>query len=166
MKSEFLYRISRITITILFLIFSTYLWKDANIDMVNAREFENNLKNISLVELSDGINMNNAYPTSDEIGSSNDGYKFKIINNGSNNESFIIKAENNLSEESISFNNIRYQIIKNGEVYIEAETLNDNGILFEDIVSEENTYELKFWISKDAGFEILDKVFSVKIALL
>lgn len=167
MKKELRFRIIRIIFVLSYLIFATIVWKNAYINNINVKNYLNNLNNTSLIELSNGININNAYPTSDEIGSTNESYKFKIINNNSNTKPITIVAINNLENDYISFNNIRYQVIKNNEIFIESKTLNDEGIMFNDIVNNEDTYEIKFWIdSKTSIYDILDKSFSVKISVL
>ncbi len=166
MEKELKKRITRIIIVLLFLIFSSVIWKDANNNMVNAKKYLEN-KKTSFIELSNGINIDNAYPVNDEIGSQGDSYKFKIINNDNKNKTITIGVINNLNDNFISYNNIRYQVIKNNEIFIKSQDLNNNGILFNDEITKENTYEIRFWINQNTPFdEILDKSFSIKIALL
>ena len=166
MEKELKKRITRIIIVLLFLIFSSVIWKDANNNMVNAKKYLEN-KKTSFIELSNGINIDNAYPVNDEIGSQGDSYKFKIINNDNKNKTITIGVINNLNNNFISYNNIRYQVIKNNEIFIKSQDLNNNGILFNDEITKENTYEIRFWINQNTPFdEILDKSFSIKIALL
>ena len=134
--------------------------------MVNAKKYLEN-KKTSFIELSNGINIDNAYPVNDEIGSQGDSYKFKIINNDNKNKTITIGVINNLNDNFISYNNIRYQVIKNNKIFIKSQDLNNNGILFNDEITKENTYEIRFWINQNTPFdEILDKSFSIKIALL
>ncbi len=166
MEKELKKRITRIIIVLLFLIFSSVIWKDANNNMVNAKKYLEN-KKTSFIELSNGINIDNAYPVNDEIGSQGDSYKFKIINNDNKNKTITIGVINNLNDNFISYNNIRYQVIKNNKIFIKSQDLNNNGILFNDEITKENTYEIRFWINQNTPFdEILDKSFSIKIALL
>ena len=166
MEKELKKRITRIIIVLLFLIFSSVIWKDANNNMVNAKKYLEN-KKTSFIELSNGINIDNAYPVNDEIGSQGDSYKFKIINNNNKNKTITIGVINNLNDNFISYNNIRYQVIKNNKIFIKSQDLNNNGILFNDEITKENTYEIRFWINQNTPFdEILDKSFSIKIALL
>ena len=166
MEKELKKRITRIIIVLLFLIFSSVIWKDANNNMVNAKKYLEN-KKTSFIELSNGINIYNAYPVNDEIGSQGDSYKFKIINNDNKNKTITIGVINNLNDNFISYNNIRYQVIKNNKIFIKSQDLNNNGILFNDEITKENTYEIRFWINQNTPFdEILDKSFSIKIALL
>lgn len=167
MKNELKFRITRIIFILIFLVFSSILWKDTYNDNISAKNYLDSLSNTNFVELSNGINMTSAYPVNDNIGSRGESYKFKIINNGNDKEDITIVVLNSLDNDYISYDNIRYQVIKNNEVFIESKTLNNNGIMFYDSVNSENIYEVKFWIKEDASiYEIIDKSFRVKIALL
>lgn len=167
MEKELRFRIIRIIFVLTYLVFASILWKNAYDNNVNAKGYLDSVSSTHFVELSDGINLTNAYPVSDEIGSTNESYKFKIVNDDSSTKPITIIALNNLDNDYISFDNIRYQVIKNNEIFIESNTLNNEGIMFNDIVNDENTYEIKFWIDNNANmYDILDKSFSVKISVL
>ncbi len=167
MKKELKFRITRIIIVSIFFICTTILWKNAYINNINAKNYLYDISSTHFIELSDGINLNNAYPVSDEIGSMGDSYKFKIVNDNTYNKNITIVALSNLENDYISFNNIRYQVLKNNEIFIESNTLNNDGIMFNDTVSNENIYEVKFWIDSNTSiYDILDKSFSVKITVL
>ena len=102
------------------------------------------------------------------MGKENEGYVFKIVNNGETSKEFKIEFINTVEDEEkkLDAKFIRYQIIKNNEVFIDAENIPTDGILFTDSVEDENTYELKLWIDYDATHEILGKYFSSKIAVI
>ena len=66
MKKEFLYRISRISILILFILLTYILRLDLDKAYASSIDFFNSYKNeVELIELSDGINLENAYPVKD-----------------------------------------------------------------------------------------------------
>lgn len=164
MKKEIIFRITRITITILFLIISTIFKQDISNVYASNINFLNDHKKIKIKELSKGINLQNAYPLSDNIGMSNDGYKFKI--EGPKDQRFTIYLNNEYKniEERIPNKSIRYIILKDNEILINPTTLNSEGILFTDTINQ-STYELKMWISEDATNEVFGKYFLGKIAL-
>lgn len=164
MKKEIIFRITRITITILFLIISTIFKQDISNVYASNINFLNNYKKIKIKELSKGINLQNAYPLSDNIGMSNDGYKFKI--EGPKDQRFTIYLNNEYKniEERIPNKSIRYIILKDNEILINPTTLNSEGILFTDTINQ-STYELKMWISEDSTNEVFGKYFLGKIAL-
>ena len=164
MKKEIIFRITRITITILFLIISTIFKQDISNVYASNINFLNNYKKIKIKELSKGINLQNAYPLSDNIGMLNDGYKFKI--EGQKDQRFTIYLNNEYKniEERIPNKSIRYIILKDNENLIKHTTLNSEGILFTDTI-DQSTYELKMWISEDATNEVFGKYFLGKIAL-
>lgn len=164
---EIIQRLISITMTTLFLIFATILWKDASLNSSYAKElYEKN--DVSFVEISDGIRLDNAYPVSDEIGKKYEGYKFKVINNSDIDSVYEVSFVNTLPEgyEQLPVELVKYQIIKNGEVFIDVNNLTNNEILFTDEVKEENIYELKLWIDNEATSEIMGKYFSRKIVLI
>ena len=169
MKREILYRSIRIFVLLLF-VFITYILRlDLDTAYASSIDFLNSYKNqVELVDLSDGINLVNAYPVKDEVGLRNDGFKFKVINNTDNARLVRIYFNNTYEvvDERLDYSNLRYIVYKNGEVFKNCSTLNDEGILFEDTILEESDYEVKFWISYDSGFEILDKKFVGKITLI
>ncbi len=164
MKKEIIFRITRITITIIFLIISTIFKQDISNVYASNINFLNDYKKIKIKELSKGINLQNAYPLSDNIGMSNDGYKFKI--EGPKDQRFTIYLNNEYKniEERIPNKSIRYIILKDNEILINPITLNSEGILFTDTINQ-STYELKMWISEDATNEVFGKYFLGKIAL-
>ena len=164
MKKEIIFRITRITITILFLIISTIFKQDISNVYASNINFLNDYKKIKIKELSKGINLQNAYPLSDNIGMLNDGYKFKI--EGQKDQRFTIYLNNEYKniEERIPNKSIRYIILKDNEILINPTTLNSEGILFTDTI-DQSTYELKMWISEDATNEVFGKYFLGKIAL-
>ena len=66
----------------LFLMFMTsfvYLPKQEN--LLSSMAFLQNQKRFYMQDLSSGILLKDAYPTSDSTGLKNDAYKFKIVNN-------------------------------------------------------------------------------------
>lgn len=169
MNKKLRFHIVRIIMTSMFLISTIFLIDDANANTINAMLYnDSSRKDITLIELSDGIRLENVYPTKDEVGASYEGYSFKIINNTNEKKSYQIKFINTLDPkyEALDTKFIRYQIIKNKEIYIDAKTIPSDGILFSDEVLEENVYELKLWISNDATIEAMGKYFSSKIALI
>ena len=168
LNREIRFHVTRIILTLLFLLLTVYLIQDTNAVGIDATNYRSKNTALSLVELSDGIKLVDAYPVSDEIGSKNDGYVFKIVNNGEQSKEFKIEFINTVKDEARRLDSkfIRYQIIKNNEVLINAENIPSDGILFTDIVDDENTYELKLWIDYDATKEILGKYFSSKIAVI
>ena len=169
MKKEFLYRISRISILILFILLTYILRLDLDKAYASSIDFFNSYKNeVELIELSDGINLENAYPVKDEIGLNYDGYTFKVVNNTGYDRLIRVYFNNtyDIIEDRLNYSNLRYIIYKNGEIFKDCSTLDSKGFLFEDSILEDVVYEVKFWISYDSGFEILDKKFVGKITLI
>ena len=167
MNKEVKFRIKRIISVSIFLIVATILWMDTN--KVNSKSLAlyNNMGKLNFVELSDGVNLQNAQPVDDEQGLLNDSYKFAIVNHNNTNESYAVYFINELDDgvKQLPYSCIRYQVVKNNQVFIPATTLMDDGKLFTDNVMIENNYELKFWISNSCGNEIMGSSFNAKVAL-
>lgn len=168
MNKEILFHFKRIIITLLFLFVSTFLWADKSIVATNALAYRDMLeKSNNLMELSDGIKLEEAFPVSDEIGMKNDSYKFMIINDKNIKQNYKVYFVSTLPDNYEKLDNkfIRYQIIKDGNIFIDSKTIPADGFLFEDEVLDKNIYELKLWISNDATNEAMDKYFSAKISI-
>ena len=169
MDKKLRFHLTRIIMTTTFLMFTVFLWQDANFISSNALAYQDQAnKYLHLVELSDGIKLENAYPVSDNVGMKANGYIFKVVNNTNTLKKYQINFVNTLDESYEALDNkfIRYQIVKNGEIIINAATVPDDGVLLTDEITRENIYELKLWIAEDATNEAMGKYFSSKIALL
>lgn len=164
MSKELYYRIIRILIVLFIFVGMTFLYKEKNIEYSMNMKYLSGRNNLGLVEYTSGINLEEAYPVSDEVGSLNEGHKFSI--NNDIDYRFNIYLTGNDAQDSLPNYDIRYMILKNGVVFVDATTLADNGFLFSDNGTSEDVYELKLWISDEAGFEILGKQFSGKVTLL
>lgn len=108
-------------------------------------------------------------PLSDKEAVQNKGYKMKITNSSDMDKNFSIALINNLSdmENTISFSDIRYQVIKDNKVVVTS-NLSENGYLYNETLKSfgVSTYEIKFWIDKDVKTSLSDKKFSSKIVII
>lgn len=131
----------------------------------NAYAIEPALRKVKIEELSSGILLNDAYPTKDEIGKNQTGYKIKIKTN--NKTSINLSFENTLEANlpRLENHNLRYIILKNNEIYQEPQELNHTGFLFEDTILEDTIYEIRMWIKEDAKLDAMGKYFSGKIVI-
>ncbi len=167
MNKEVKFRLKRIISVSIFLIVATILWMDTNKVNGESLALYNDMNQLNFVELSNGVNLQNAYPVKDEQGLLNDSYNFAIVNNNNMNESYTIYFDNQLDDtvKQLPYSCIRYQVVKNNEIFISATTLNSDGVLFTDNVVTENDYELKFWINNSCGNEVMGSSFNAKVAL-
>lgn len=130
-----------------------------------------------VVELDDNssleISEDNAYPLSDETGRSLKPYVFTLKNMGplTSYNVKIINDDDKINEDGCGNNllsnvSLRYQLIRDGNIVSEKLLSNttDNIIDTGAIANKEETvYELRIWIDKDAGIEIMNKHFHGKI---
>ncbi len=118
------------------------------------------------------LNLNGAYPTSDEDGQKEEPYTFKITNSGSLNASYSIKilndndmiaadgCQNNLLDDSL----IKVSI-NNGTPFL-LSSIKDNDYVIENGIIEANVtknYEIRIWIVDTAGNAVLGRHYHGKI---
>lgn len=124
---------------------------------------------------SEGINLIDSVPVTDSEGRTNDPYTFALENSGTLNSRYkivVIQDEDDYvkdgcSDNRLSWNNIKYQLVKNG-VASEPKILSNNSSVI-DVgnlnAKETNMYSLRFWIDKDATNEIMGKHFHGRIKI-
>ena len=126
-----------------------------------------------------GINLNNAYPMTNEEGMKLESYEFKVVNNGTIDAYYKLNIKE-LTVTDLPAKTVRYNLIENGEtVTIEPRLLSEtvltkastNENLYQidtDIikVGEEKTYKLNIWIDYNATKEEASgKIFGANIEL-
>ena len=170
MKREIVYRLLRILTVITFLIVASSFRSVVHESYEDASKIREGIgANLQVAQISSAINQKNSMPVNDEVGSKEDGYVFKITNTSSKDKEFTFALIDDgvLEEEKLPYENIRYQIIKDGKVVV-TDNINKSGYLYKDSLhgKTESVYEVKFWIDIDSGEEIFGKRFSSKIALI
>lgn len=170
MKREIAYRLLRILTVIIFLIVASSFRSVVHESYEDASKIREGLgANLQIAQISSAINQKNSMPVNDEVGSKKEGYKFKVTNTSSKSKEFTFALidDSSKEDEKLPYQNIRYQIIKDGKVVI-TDNINENGYLYKDSLDgkTECIYEVKFWIDIDSGEEIFGKRFSSKIALI
>ena len=128
---------------------------------------------------SDGINIENAIPVSDEEGKSNQAYKFSIINNDKKKITYGLYLDNDEEQKSdcdtekgsscglLNHDVISYQLKKNGSVIGEGtlSSLEDNLLHNSEGIESKGTdkYELVIWLNKTAENDSIDKYYFGRI---
>jgi len=133
---------------------------------------------INFTDVDDGlgnvINLNGAYPESDEVGQKSTPYVFKINNTGSITASYNIKLlddtdmieADGCSTNQLDKSKIKYSI--NGETpsILSAVSDSDYIIISGSLSSgESKTYSLRVWLDESAGNEVLGRHYHGKIVL-
>ena len=121
---------------------------------------------------SEGIDIDNAVPISDESGLKTKSYKFELENNGTIVSNYTVYLDDLELEEGkvrLPDQYVKYTLIKNGEesspALLSTTGTNPNRILDSGKlkVGEKNTYELKIWIDSSADNSIMGMTFLTKI---
>lgn len=129
---------------------------------------------------SDALNLENAYPISDDDGLKLTPFEFKMTN--SSNQALIYslvveldtdklnecKLEDGTSCKELSTKYIKYAFKKNDGTYSTPDNLATNGnVITKDIIESKasDTYSLIVWIDEDAGNEIMNTYFFGKLII-
>jgi hypothetical protein len=159
----------------LFLMFMTsfvYLPKQEN--LLSSMAFLQNQKRFYMQDLSSGILLKDAYPTSDSTGLKNDAYKFKIVNSSNSKITYQIVFQNNEEQAKLKGKEVlpnkylRYVINKENEPFKNIQNLSDDGILYTATIDakSEETFEFRMWLDYNADNGAMDKIFIGKIELV
>ncbi len=124
-----------------------------------------------------GINQQNSFPAYDEVGRQNDPYKFTLKNIGSVAANYQLKLvpdnkaieEDGCQENLLEEKSIKFQLIKDGVVLKEdtiaslTDYVIDAGFI--GLVEGVNAYdyELRLWISSEAGKEVMGRHYHGRI---
>lgn len=162
-----------LTISLFLLISSSFAW----LNITKKSEKINALRagNLSLVldeSTSEGINLEDAVPISDEKGLAQEGYTFRLVNNGSVKASYIITLDDidiSQEEERMSDDILKYSLEKNGEkketVFLPSIKENKRRIVDRGVINAKttNTYTLKLWMDYDTTNEGMNKTFAARL---
>lgn len=124
-----------------------------------------------------GINQQNAFPVYDEVGRTTDPYKFTLKNLGAVEANYKIKLvadveaqyEDGCSDNLLADESVKFQLIKDGSVVKEdlLSNLEDYVIDVGFIGTADNNksydYELRLWITSEAGKEVMGRHYHGKI---
>ena len=121
---------------------------------------------------SEGINIEGAVPVSDEKGLSQEGYTFKLVNNGTVAANYIITLDDleiGTSEERMSDDILKYSLTKNGvegsNVFLPSIKVNNKRVVDRGVIDAKttNTYTLKLWMDYDTTNEGMNKTFAARL---
>lgn len=126
-----------------------------------------------------GINLTNAFPTSDEEGLKQEGYSFIVTNNCNNAIDYLVTLEALPTENVMPYENIRLQL-DNGKIYTYSDLVdyeNDSNADYEISKTKyissftapsegSNTHSIKMWIDENADDADSNKTFKSKIKIV
>lgn len=175
---KYLFLILAVVILVLFMILSNTFGFYEYLKIGGNR---NTIKSSNIVlEINDKtsltISNENSYPVSDEVGRTFVPYEFTVNNTGgkANYKVRLIHDEKAIENDGCSDNlipdeRIRFQLVKDGSIVKEdlLSNLNDYVMEESDIASSTSIdYELRVWIDKEAGIEVMNKHFHGKIEIV
>lgn len=138
------------TISISLLVYSfaytttTHTGEDSNYLMVSEISF-------GLTDAVESINLSNQVPTIDKFGINNQAFSFSINNNSNNEQQYTLRLVDGQTISTISNDEIRYQLTKNG-VTEDIKYLSNNGVIDSGIINKGDSFEYSIivWLSFDA----------------
>lgn len=131
---------------------------------------------IDFSENEDGnvINLNGAYPETDEEGEKESPYEFVITNTGTLDASYKIRIINdtemiekdNCQDNLLDFSDIKVKI-GNEEPFLLSDKLPNEFIIKEGVIAANSTasYSIRMWIKEDASNNVLGKHYHGKIVI-
>ena len=175
---KYLFIVLAIVIVVLFIVlantfgFYEYLKIGSNKNTIKSANIVLEINDKTSLEISN----ENSYPVTDEMGRSFVPYEFSVNNIGANSTYKVkLVKDNKVIEKDGCSNNlipderIRFQLIKDGSIVKEDLLSNLNDYVIEDTSINSKTtvdYELRVWIDKDAGIEVMNKHFHGKIEIV
>ena len=128
-----------------------------------------NLEVNFLDNLTNGINLTNAYPMSDTEGmEQEDVLEFAIKNNGNMNALYDVYIDETSTDPEFK-TVIRHASSKdNGVTYSSPQTLSENKYIEENgiiSVNEEISYKVKIWLAENADSTYMNKIFTARVVV-
>lgn len=157
-----------------FLIFmTTFVYLPKRENLLSSFAFLQAGRNFYVEELSSGILLHDATPTTDKKGLQNDPYTFKIINNSNKDVTYQIKFNNN--EEKIKAQGkqvlpnryLRYNLEQENTEIVKASTLTEDGIIYVATIkaNTETTFNFRMWLDYYSDNGAMNKTFIGKIEI-
>lgn len=156
---------------ITFLVVATVVWYMPRQNLQNSYAYAMGNDSFYLEELNDGINMQNIYPVSDQVGKKGDSLAFQIVNKLDQDISYQLYFKNDVSKLSnvnkkLDSRYLRYQLLENGEEVAVDNLPEDGKIYLSTVKANSNVYyELRIWLDYDADYGFMGKEFCGIIGL-
>ena len=167
-------RLLLVLICLLILIMGvSFAWLGININSSRTNIIKAGTLSLELNEKdTEGINLDKAIPMSDTKGLTQEGYTFKLTNNGKNATKYTIYLDDldlQPGETRMPDSVVKYNLTKNdvqgSSVLLTSIGTNPNRIVDTGIIEANttNTYTLKLWMDYEAKIDVMDTVFYAKL---
>ncbi len=144
MKKEIVFRMFRIVLVTVFLLFSLFLWKDANSNYESAKGIIADMPSFTVTSLNSYVDTSNGLMEKHKV-------DIKNVSNGSKNISFVL---NNV-KEGFPYDYMNYTIIKNNKIMKKGIVKKGEPIYKEKLTKNENSvYTIVFSMSKEDVYNL------------
>lgn len=156
MKKEVLFRITRITMVIIFVSILATIRSNVKASYDAFNEVKKEMPKFVVTSLSNSIYSNNGITEEYSV-------KIKNITNKKRNVSFVLKDVN----QNYPYNYVAYTIIKDNKI-VKKSIVKKDGYLYNDVLSssEDNSYKIIFTISKELINSLQNVSTSAKISFV
>lgn len=164
---------SIISVSLFLIVATTFVYIPKQENLLSSLAFLKNEKRFYMQDLSSGVLLKEAIPTSDNEGMKNDPYIFKITNNSSSKITYQIVFKNDkekiekMGKEVLPNKYLRYSIKENNDNFIEPVNLTDDGIIYETVIDAKSStvFEFKMWLDYNSDNGAMNKSFVGKIGI-
>ena len=159
--------LSIISVSLFLIIATTFVYIPKQENLLSSLAFLQNQQRFYMEELSTGILLKNAIPTSDQKGLENEPYRFKVVNNSNKDITYTIVFYNNeekavaKGKEVLPNRYLRYNLVKDSNSVVEPTNLKEDGVLYTTTIKANTTavFEFKMWLDYNADNGAMNKVF-------
>lgn len=162
---------SIISVSLFLIIMTSFVYLPKQRNLLSSLAFLQNQQRFYVQDLSNGILLKDAYPTSDSVGLNNEPYKFKIVNTSNSQITYKIVFQNNEEQAKLKGKEVlpnkylRYTLNKENEAIEAIKNLSDDGIIYTATIDakSEEIFEFRMWLDYNADNGAMNKVFVGKI---
>lgn len=165
--------LSIVSVSIFLVTMTCFVYLPKQETLASSFAFLQNQRQFYVQDLSDGILLKEAIPMTDEKGLTLDSYRFKVVNKSKADITYQIKFVSNKEKiksqgkEVLDNKYLRYTLKDGNHDYLEPNTLNEDGIIYETTIdsNSEVVFEFKMWLDWNADNNSMNKVFIGKIEI-
>lgn len=165
--------VSIVSVSIFLVTMTCFVYLPKQETLASSLAFLQKQKSFYIQDLSEGILLKEAIPMSDEKGLTLDSYRFKVVNKSKADITYQIKFVSNKEKvqsqgkEVLDNKYLRYTLKEGNYDYLEPNTLNEDGIIYETMIraNREEVFEFKMWLDWNADNNAMNKVFIGKIEI-
>ena len=174
MKKDILKHILSIVFVSVFLVLmTTFVYLPNHNNLVSALSFLSNEQSFYMEDVSSGLLLKDSVPMEDSKGLEIEPYTFRVVNNTNHNITYKILFKNNIEKieatnlEALDSKYLRYSISTINDTNLEANSLNEDGVLvvFTALPHSKQEFNFRMWLDYNSDNNAMGKAFIGSLAL-